>query len=108
MTEIVEEGKARGIIRRDVDSRLVAWQFVGSGLTLDLIHLLGLRRQVDRERVEEWARQYREGLRAVPSEGPGEALAGHVSREAVPSRQPPGPEAAQAIGAGWEPWEDGH
>jgi AcrR family transcriptional regulator len=108
VAEIVEEGKARGTIRRDVDSRLVAWQFVGSGLTLDLIHLLGLRQQVDRARVEEWARLYRESIRAAPSEEVGEALTAHLSREAVPSRQPPGPQAAQALGAGWEAWDSEH
>jgi AcrR family transcriptional regulator len=108
LAEIVEEGKARGTIRRDADSRLVAWQFVGSGLTLDLIHLLGLRQQVDRTRVEEWARQYRESLRAVPCEGAAEALAGHLSQDTVPLRPPPDPELAQVIGAGWEAWESDH
>lgn len=108
LTDIVEEGKARGIIRRDVDSRLVAWQFVGSGLTLDLIHLLGLRQQVDRRKVEEWARLYRESIRAAPCEGAAEALVGHLWREALPPRQPTDPEIAQALGAGWEAWESDH
>ena len=43
VAETLDEGKRRGIVRRDVDSRLLAWQFLGIGLTLDLMHLLGLR-----------------------------------------------------------------
>lgn len=105
VAEIVDEGKARGIIRLDLDSRVAAWQFVGSGLTLDLVHLLGLRREVHRERVEEWGRLYLRSIRAAPPEAPAEELVGHLSREAAPPRQPPGLEVAQTLGAGWEAWE---
>jgi TetR/AcrR family transcriptional regulator len=105
---IVDEGKARSMIRPDVDSRLVAWQFVGSGLTLDLVHLLGLRVEVSREWVEEWGRLYLRSIRATPPKAPPEALINHLSREAVPLRQPPGPEVAQVLGAGWEAWESDH
>jgi TetR/AcrR family transcriptional regulator len=108
VAEIVDEGKARGTIRPDVDSRVAAWQFVGSGLTLDLVHLLGLRVEVDRERVEEWGRLYLRSIRAAPPKARAEALLSHLSREAVPPRQPPGPEVAQVLGAGWEAWENEH
>lgn len=105
VAEIVEEGKARGIIRPDVDPRVAAWQFVGSGLTLDLVHLLGLRVEVDRGRVEEWGRLYLRSIRTAPPKARAEALLSHLSREAAPPRQPPGLEAAQTLGAGWEAWE---
>lgn len=108
VAETVDEGKARGIVRPDVDSRLVAWQFVGSGLTLDLIHLLGLRRQVDRTRMEDWGRLYIENIRATPCQGAAEALVGHLSRETVPPRPPPDQELAEVLGAGWEAWESEH
>src|SRR3990170_8905078 len=41
VAETLEEGKRRGIVRRSLDTRLVAWQFLGMGLTLDLMHALG-------------------------------------------------------------------
>lgn len=64
VAETLEEGKRRGIVRRDIDSRLVAWQFLGIGLTLDLMHLLGFSSELDRSRVEQWSRLYQEMLRA--------------------------------------------
>ena len=64
VAETLEEGKRRGIVRRDLDSRLVAWQFLGIGLTLDLMHLLGFSSELDRSKVEQWSRLYLETLRA--------------------------------------------
>ncbi len=63
VAETLEEGKRRGIVPRDVDSRLVAWQFLGIGLTLDLMHLLGFSSELDRTKVERWSRLYQEMLR---------------------------------------------
>ncbi|OGO53082.1 MAG: hypothetical protein A2148_05055 [Chloroflexi bacterium RBG_16_68_14] len=63
VVETLEEGKRRGVLRRDVDSRLVAWQFLGIGLTLDLMHLLGFSRELDRGRFEHWSRLLLEMLR---------------------------------------------
>jgi AcrR family transcriptional regulator len=62
VSETLEEGKRRGIVRRDVDSRLIAWQFLGIGLTLDLIHMLGFTDELDRTKVEQWGRLYLEML----------------------------------------------
>ncbi|MCI0850038.1 MAG: TetR/AcrR family transcriptional regulator [Chloroflexi bacterium] len=62
VAETLDEGKLRGIVRRDVDSRLVAWQFLSIGLTLDLIHLLGFSSDIDRDGVERWGRGYLETL----------------------------------------------
>ena len=64
ITETLEEGKRRGIIRRDIDSRMVAWQFLGIGFTLDLMHLLGFSSETDRGKMEQWSRLYQEMLRA--------------------------------------------
>jgi AcrR family transcriptional regulator len=108
VAEIVDEGKARGTIRPEIDSRVAAWQFVGSGLTLDLVHLLGLRVEVGRERVEEWVRLYLRSIRVPPSKARADAILSHLSREAAPPRQPPGAEVAQTLGAGWEAWENEH
>ena len=64
VAETLDEGKQRGIIRRDIDSRLVAWQFLGIGLTLDLVHLLGFSAELDRSKVEQWGQLYLEMLQA--------------------------------------------
>lgn len=72
VAETLEEGKRRGIVRRDLDSRLIAWQFLGIGLTLDLMHLLGFSEGLDRSKVEQWGRLYLEALRSPqPSSGVG-------------------------------------
>jgi len=74
VTETIDEGKRRGIVRRDVDSRLVAWQFLGIGLTLDLMHLLGFSSELDRSKVEQWGKLYLDTLRtgrARKDVGPG-------------------------------------
>lgn len=63
VTETLDEGKRRGVVRRDIDSRLVAWQFLGIGLTLDLMHLLGFTSELDRSKVEQWSRLYQEMVR---------------------------------------------
>lgn len=68
VAETVEEGKRRGIVRPDIDSRLVAWQFLGIGLTLDLMHLLGFRSELDRAKIERWGRLYQEMLRTAKRE----------------------------------------
>lgn len=64
VAETLEEGKRRGIVHSEVDSRLVAWQFLGIGLTLDLMQLLGSSSDIDRSRFERWSRLSLEMLRA--------------------------------------------
>ncbi len=64
VSDTLEEGKARGIVRPEVDSRLVAWQFLGIGLTLDLMHALGFDSEIGRRGVEQWGRLYLESVRA--------------------------------------------
>lgn len=63
VADTLEEGKARGIVRRDVDSRMIAWQFLGIGMTLDLMHMLGFDHEMDRARADLWGRVYLETVR---------------------------------------------
>jgi len=70
VADTLEEGKARGIVRRDVDSRMVAWQFLGIGLTLDVMHVLGLTGEMDRARAAMWGRVYLDAVKRTPSGAP--------------------------------------
>jgi AcrR family transcriptional regulator len=83
VADTLEEGKARGIVRKDVDSRLVAWQFLGIGMTLDLMHLLGFQGEMDRARADLWGRVY---LETVKRRGGG--APSYINAEGVPERVP--------------------
>jgi hypothetical protein len=48
---------------------MAAWQFLGIGLTLDLMHLLGFKSELDRGKVEQWARLYGKMLRTPRQRG---------------------------------------
>ncbi len=63
VAETLDEGKRRGIVRKDLDVRLAGWQFLGIGLTLDLMQLLGFDSEIDRSTFEQWGRMYQETLR---------------------------------------------
>ena len=91
VAETLDEGKRRGIVRRDIDSRLMAWQFLGIGLTLDLMHLLGFSSELDRSKMEQWGRLYGETLRA-PRKRDGVGPGVRAVSELVPSEGWP-PEA---------------
>ena len=69
VAETLDEGKRRGIVRRDVDSEILAWQFLGIGFTLDLIHLLGFGSTFDRGKAEQWALLYQQMLQAPRPRG---------------------------------------
>jgi AcrR family transcriptional regulator len=64
VAETLEDGKRRGVVRRDLDAELAAWQFLGIGLTLDLMHLLGFTAELDRGKIEQFGQLYLEMLRA--------------------------------------------
>ncbi len=68
VSDTLEEGKIRGIVRPDVNTRLVAWQFLGIGLMLDTLHLLGFDDEIDRRGVEQWGRLYLDAIRSRPAE----------------------------------------
>jgi TetR/AcrR family transcriptional regulator len=63
LEENIEEGKRQGLIRQDVNTTVAAWQFMGMGLTLDLIHLLGFDEELNRSHVEEWEMLYLDSIR---------------------------------------------
>ncbi len=88
VAETVEEGKRRGIVRPELDSQLVAWQVLGIGLTLDMMHALGFSSELDRSKVEQWGRLHQEMLRA-PRQQSGVAPAVRaVSELAAPQAWP--------------------
>jgi AcrR family transcriptional regulator len=60
VVETLDEGKRRGIVRQDVDSELLAWQFLGIGFTLDLVSFLGFSSVVDRSKAEQWGLLYQQ------------------------------------------------
>jgi len=64
ITDTLEEGKARGSVRQEIDARLIAWQFLGIGMTLDLMHMLGFKGEIDRARTDMWSRVYLEAVKA--------------------------------------------
>lgn len=68
LSENIEEGKRRGLIRQEVNTNVAAWQFMAMGLGLDLIHLLGFTDDIDRSAVEEWQRLYLSSVLEKPSE----------------------------------------
>lgn len=59
----LDAGKAQGLVRQDIDSRVAAWHFMAIGLTFDLIHLLGRDKELDRRKVEEWGKLYLDSIR---------------------------------------------
>ena len=66
----VEEGKTRGIVRPDVDARMVAWQFLGIGMTLDIMHIVGFSGEMDRARAAMWGRVYLDAVKRTPVGAP--------------------------------------
>ncbi|MGH7621929.1 MAG: hypothetical protein ACREMU_06280, partial [Gemmatimonadaceae bacterium] len=72
-----------------VDARMVAWQFLGIGMTLDMMHVLGFTGEMDRARAAMWGRLY---LDAVKRTVPGAPL--YIS-DAGPLRAP------EMVGAGY-------
>jgi len=83
LAENLDAGKARGLVRRDVDSRVAAWHFMAIGLTFDLIHLLGRDHELDRRKVEDWGRIYLDSIKEA-SAGAAKGRATKGRRRAVP------------------------
>ena len=61
--EILDDGKRRGLVREDLDSEVVAWRFLSTGLTLDVMHLLDFDQDISRQKVEVWVRLFLDSLR---------------------------------------------
>ena len=74
VAETLEEGQRRGIVRQGLDAELIAWQFLGMGLTLDLMHSLGFASEFDRGKMEQWFDQFQQTLKTPAKQkgtGPG-------------------------------------
>ncbi len=82
----LDAGKAQGLVRHDIDSRVAAWHFMAIGLTFDLIHLLGRDKELDRRKVEEWGRLYLESIGETPL-GATKRQGGTAARRAVSLRE---------------------
>lgn len=91
IADTLDEGKARGIVRADLDTRMVAWQFLGIGMTLDLMHLLGFQGDTDRARAGVWGRVYLDALKRTAG-GPTGPVRGAppYAGERAPMRAPDG------------------
>ena len=85
VADTLEEGKARGIVRAETDCRLIAWQFLGIGMTLDLMNMLGFRDEMDHARADLWGRVYLETVRRKDGR-----KASYVTAEGTPMRAPGG------------------
>lgn len=62
----LDEGRRRGLVADEVDTRVAAWHFMAIGLTFELVHALGLEGELDRGKVEDWGRLY---LKSIRSDG---------------------------------------
>ena len=81
LTDTLEEGKARGIVKADLDSRMVAWQILGNGMIMDLMHMLGFKDEVDRRRADSSSRHTLESVRKNDAR-----RRPYVNAEATPAR----------------------
>ncbi len=81
VTETLEEGKARGLVKPDLDSRVVAWQFLANGMMMDLMHMLGFNDEINRRRADLSSRAYLETVRSKDGR-----RAPYVNAESTPAR----------------------
>jgi AcrR family transcriptional regulator len=84
LREILDDGKRRGLVRPNVDSNVVAWQLIGEGLTLDVVHLLGFDNQISRRKIEEWTRLFLNSLRHTHSGDRLQPVAGAIPYDHLP------------------------
>lgn len=87
---LLRDGRRRGLVRRDVEARVAAWQFMAIGLSFDLIQLLGRGEELDRRKVEGWGQLYLESIREKPGEAArrrGRSAARGALRVRKPGRQ---------------------
>ncbi len=63
VADAIREGQRRGLLRADIDAPVVAWQFLGMGLALDVVHLLGFDQQMERRRAADWVDLFLSALR---------------------------------------------
>lgn len=81
VTDTLEEGKRRGVVKPDLDSRTLAWNFLAQGMMMDLMHMLGFGEELSRRRADISSRSYLESVRAKDGR-----RAPYVNAEATPAR----------------------
>lgn len=87
--DVLEDGKRRGIVRPEVDAGVVAWELLGTGITLDVLHMLGFEGETSRQKTEVWARLLLDSLRSrEPAAGLQPLAAAAVPYDYLP---PPAP-----------------
>jgi AcrR family transcriptional regulator len=87
--EIIDDGKRRGLVRPELDTEVVAWRFLSTGLTLDVIHLLDFDQDISRQKVEVWMRLFLDSLRPAEAAGrPQPMAAAAIPYDHLPSTLP--------------------
>jgi AcrR family transcriptional regulator len=87
--EIIDDGKRRGLVRPELDTEVVAWRFLSTGLTLDVIHLLDFDQDISRQKVEVWMRLFLDSLRPAEAAGRPQAItAAAIPYDHLPSTLP--------------------
>ena len=87
--EILDDGKRRGLVRPEIDTEVVAWRFLSTGLTLDVIHLLDFDQDISRQKVEVWMRLFLDSLRPAEAAGrPQPITAAAIPYDHLPSTLP--------------------
>ncbi len=81
LADTLEEGKRRGLVKPDLDSRMMAWQILGNGMIMDLMHMLGFSDEVDRRRADKSSRHTIESVRTSDA-----SRRPYVNAEATPAR----------------------
>lgn len=64
IADLIREGQRTGRFDSALDARADAWRFMGIGLSMDLVHVLGFETDLNRQTVEEWGEAFIDSLRA--------------------------------------------
>ncbi|MEX2237824.1 MAG: helix-turn-helix domain-containing protein [Dehalococcoidia bacterium] len=54
LSDLIDRAKAEGNLRADISTPVIAWQLMSLGLALDVINLLGFKKEIGGDRVAEW------------------------------------------------------
>lgn len=63
IADIIARGQGRGTFSPSLDPRAEAWRFMGIGLSMDIMHVLGFGADIDRAKVESWGDAFIASLR---------------------------------------------
>jgi AcrR family transcriptional regulator len=54
LSDLIDRAKEDGALRRDISTPVIAWQFMSLGLALDVVNLLGFKKEMGGDKVAEW------------------------------------------------------